>query len=858
MKSFLKKLIPVIFLLFLFITPTANAAWWSPFSWGSSLADWGLSFIFNDAEGLAQSETEAIDRALARVTATLANDALPGEDGKYGTDDDISLTEEDRARLLGIRKDLRERRNDVQGMVDENNQVYNNSIADARNASCGLDPSTWGNCVWWLIAWVADIIQAIWGFGLYFVALLFDASVYISISDVFQDLIKSDAITKVWIIARDLANIALVFIILWIAVQYAIDVSNKFNQRTIVNIIIIALLVNFSGFFTKIVIDASNVVAYEFYERISPGKTGLDNFGSKNLSVILASNLALHDDILQPAGSRAMGQTSASNLGTLFYIITQTLGTILLMSSFVFVLLVASILFLIRSAVLLAVYMASPLAMVSLVAPSKIFSGFFDKWQGYLLKQAFFAPLFLIPLYFTLLIVLDPNFTKILTWSQLGGNLFIRILTIGLTLGSVLVATSMSAVGAKTTIDLAGKANSYISYPGAYAMRKFGRGVATVTGARYVGNKIKGSWDTGRLSNSSLRKSWDTGVLRDLRKSKAAQSVKGFAKAPLVGAMAGAGKLPQAIGQKEVTAMVDMKWDEKRDKKADSIMEDYKKKITMEEKVKYLEGLGGLFNSRQLDAFYGKLSAEDRIKLEDTAKRTSPQFAAKLAKAKENLGGVAKVDTLVEEIKGLGAAEQIRRLDTLSPRDLERAYSKLNAEERAKITTQIKKEHEAARAASGPEEFKSLETRLGDIRSRTTPATSKQGKDLAKEEKKAEKDFASNQRIKEAKKVLDSASGLSQDEKVKRLRELTGKEIVKLIEENPEFISEAANHDLFPALRADHLEAIYKEDAVSRSDRDKIREKITNAHNSPPAGASPDETLKKAHDYLQTGGGKVF
>jgi hypothetical protein len=74
------------------------------------------------------------------------------------------------------------------------------------------------------------------------------------------------AIQSVWALIRDSLNICFIFILLYAAIQQI--VRGTVAKQTLTAVIISAVLINFSLFTTKIIIDASNLVATSIYNQI--------------------------------------------------------------------------------------------------------------------------------------------------------------------------------------------------------------------------------------------------------------------------------------------------------------------------------------------------------------------------------------------------------------------------------------------------------------------------------------------------------------------------------------------------------------------------------------------------------------
>ena len=74
-------------------------------------------------------------------------------------------------------------------------------------------------------------------------------------------------IQNVWTLIRDTANVTFIFLLLWAAIDQIISGSMK--KDIITGVIMAAVLVNFSLFITRAIIDAGNLVATALYNEIS-------------------------------------------------------------------------------------------------------------------------------------------------------------------------------------------------------------------------------------------------------------------------------------------------------------------------------------------------------------------------------------------------------------------------------------------------------------------------------------------------------------------------------------------------------------------------------------------------------------
>lgn len=116
------------------------------------------------------------------------------------------------------------------------------------------------NFVGYLILLILKIFATL----LSMVALLFDNFLAISLSPHF---FQNEFIGEAWKSLRDISNVVFIFVFIYLAFQIMLDRNNQW-QKTFIKIIIVALLINFSLFASKVIIDAGNITARVFYNNI--------------------------------------------------------------------------------------------------------------------------------------------------------------------------------------------------------------------------------------------------------------------------------------------------------------------------------------------------------------------------------------------------------------------------------------------------------------------------------------------------------------------------------------------------------------------------------------------------------------
>jgi hypothetical protein len=312
------------------------------------------------------------------------------------------------------------------------------------------------------IAWIFNtILMPVAGTILYLAGTLLNISIdqSLRISTIVDNV---NSIEIAWKTIRDLVSMFFIFIILYISIRTILGFEDK-TKKLIINLVIAGLLINFSLFFSKVIIDASNVLAYGFYnamptngERVSNTARAPWNYG---ISGLFMQQLKIQSNFkpYNPANPSQVKVVESGKAKFLDTIIQGIMGVVLtLVAAFIFF--AAAILFMIRIAMLIFLMALSPIAFVGMILPAT--KKYSDKWWDYLLKQSFFAPIYLGLTYIAVKIVSDPAFSQRLGVSAedsfaagvaKSGALFLNyVIVIIFFVAALLSAQEFGAVGAST------------------------------------------------------------------------------------------------------------------------------------------------------------------------------------------------------------------------------------------------------------------------------------------------------------------------------------------------------------------------------------------------------------------------
>lgn len=189
-------------------------------------------------------------------------------------------------------------------------------------------------------------------------------------------MLNKQAVKDVWIMARDLLNMSFILVLLFAAFGTIFQMDKWNIKKVWLNILINALLVNFSYPIARIIIDISNVAFYYLLNNLfSPNGTTAVSGSSIFAGFGNSSSLG---QLLMPQGY--------SNYDVAYLIASIVAVFILGMT-----LMVIAGLFVVRLIALTMLIMFSPIGFVGYAIPSM--SGYADKWWKNLLNYSFFAPI---------------------------------------------------------------------------------------------------------------------------------------------------------------------------------------------------------------------------------------------------------------------------------------------------------------------------------------------------------------------------------------------------------------------------------------------------------------------------------
>ena len=275
------------------------------------------------------------------------------------------------------------------------------TVPDPQSGCYFTSPSTWiGKCFLNpILSQVGLMFLTVGGAVLELAGLLFDTliqAVITGFGSTLSNLGIIAAITTGWDAFRDLSNILIIGMFVFIAICTILGSKEYGYKKLVARVLIIAVLMNFSLLFTKLIIDVSNFTAFQFYNQIAGQGQGSTPAGQFDVA----------QAFLQPMGITSVWQTNPT--GSIVGYTAQQTGSgwqalLVGMIGGVLLIVVAVVLFYgvvligARAIVLIILMVTSAVAFATYLIPN--FAGSKYGWKGWweaLINCAVFAPLLML------------------------------------------------------------------------------------------------------------------------------------------------------------------------------------------------------------------------------------------------------------------------------------------------------------------------------------------------------------------------------------------------------------------------------------------------------------------------------
>lgn len=564
-------------------------------------------------------------------------------------------------------------------------------------------------------------------------AYVFNLAVKLSITSTAYGL---DFLTTSWVMVRDMANMAFILILIYIAVTVMLEANTGKTMQMLAGVIAIALVINFSFFITRVVIDTGNIAAVQFYNAIPnqsisqtaaaggiPGAAAQvsnalgTGANTKDLTASIMNGLKLQTIL----GGKSFEKFRDVN-NPLTTIITLSLiyiliGLMLFLLAAMF--LFAGIKFIVRTVALWFIIIASPIAFVAYAIPNKDINKYFSQWLQTLFSYAFYPVIFLFIFFVISLVMGDLGkgggiiagiFDNLSKEDGPTGLPFIlaMIAEVAIRLGIVAAMLYMGLKVSKTGSDYGAQAAGWVTgkIPGFGGLKSYQKLVGTTVGTtiarpatalitRPIG-KVAYDIDKGlgraRWSSrgplSGVATGFREGVLQPISKTSffGAKSQADKEKQWDEKEHIGQAKKLTALKEKERSGTLSLEEKKEKDGLITAVKRFNKSQIESL-KAKEIEGIVAHITESQKKIIdeSDKFSTDDKVKLEQKYHQESVESS--LRKANKSLEDLIKIN------KKISPVLQIPNLD-----DMLKSGKHINAAVLAKISDALDINLDAAKA----------------------------------------------------------------------------------------------------------------------------------------------------------------
>src|SRR3989344_7433684 len=260
-----------------------------------------------------------------------------------------------------------------------------------------------------IAVWIGSILIWLTGWLLGTAGILFNWVIDYTIAQQMYTSIQ-DGVNTGWSAFRDFSNIVIIGMFTFIAISMILGIESFGAKRMVARVLIIAVLINFSLLFTRIIIESSNFVARQFYNAASLQATPTGNVtGVSSGTAPVQSQFAagISGRFAQLMGVASFGDSKdalwkiSEKTDNGFIALLQGLLTATVFISAALTFLYGAFLLIARAILFIFLLVVSALAFASYLIP-KWGDQYWSMWWESLLRNAIFAPLLLLMIWATL------------------------------------------------------------------------------------------------------------------------------------------------------------------------------------------------------------------------------------------------------------------------------------------------------------------------------------------------------------------------------------------------------------------------------------------------------------------------
>lgn len=263
------------------------------------------------------------------------------------------------------------------------------------NDSCSIWNGTWGfNCgIWYpFMSALGTLLLSFSISVLVVLGAIFDqflSALVVSFQDTLVSLNILGGIQIAWQLFRDITNVVIIGVFVFVAIMTILGSTEYGTKRLVSRVLIVAILINFSLLFTRVVIESTNFVSAQF-ARSMPNNALTAGVAQSFLQAFGIDGTISGTYEL----TRRVATETDSGWAALIYGVVA--GSVLLVIALVF--LYGIVIISARALLLVFMMITAPIAFASFLIPqwsNQAYIGW-NNWWSNLLKAAMFGPIFMV------------------------------------------------------------------------------------------------------------------------------------------------------------------------------------------------------------------------------------------------------------------------------------------------------------------------------------------------------------------------------------------------------------------------------------------------------------------------------
>ncbi|MBL8158253.1 hypothetical protein JNK62_01820 [bacterium] len=272
------------------------------------------------------------------------------------------------------------------------------------NDSCSIWNGTWGfNCgIWYpFMSALGTLLLSFSISVLVVLGAIFDqflSALVVSFQDTLVSLNILGGIQIAWQLFRDITNVVIIGVFVFVAIMTILGSTEYGTKRLVSRVLIVAILINFSLLFTRVVIESTNFVSAQF-ARSMPNNALTAGVAQSFLQAFGIDGTISGTYEL----TRRVATETDSGWAALIYGVVA--GSVLLVIALVF--LYGIVIISARALLLVFMMITAPIAFASFLIPTwsnQAYIGW-NNWWSNLLKAAMFGPIFMVFLWIAMQII---------------------------------------------------------------------------------------------------------------------------------------------------------------------------------------------------------------------------------------------------------------------------------------------------------------------------------------------------------------------------------------------------------------------------------------------------------------------